>query len=73
MKKKCDIEAANNYARRNYDRFLLMMPSGAKAQIAEKAAAAGISTSRYILQAVEKESGLKLTLDNSLPWISGKK
>lgn len=73
QKAKSAYESREEYARKAYDRILLQMPKGARDQIAAKAAAAGVSTSRYILEAVESRSGLKLTLDNGLPWISENK
>jgi hypothetical protein len=69
-KTKSVYESRKEYAQKSYDRILLQMPKGARDQIAAKAAAAGISTSRYILEAVESRSGLKLTLDNALPWMN---
>ena len=69
-KTKSAYDYREEYAKKSYDRILLQMPKGARDQIAAKAAAAGVSTSRYILEAVESRSGLKLTLDNGLPWIS---
>jgi hypothetical protein len=70
QKTKSAYESREEYARKSYDRLLLQMPKGAREQIAAKAAAAGVSTSRYILEAVESRSGLKLTLDNGLPWLN---
>lgn len=58
-----------DYIRRNYDRLQLVVPIGAREQIQKKAQEQGKSLNRYIMEAVEKESGLKLTLDNALPWI----
>lgn len=72
-KTKTATESNNDYKRRNYDTLLLQMPKGAKDQIKEIASAAGVSVSRYILEAVEEKCGLPLTLDNALPWIAEKK
>ena len=64
-----DAKWKNDYARRNYDRMLLVLPLGAKEQLKELSAEQGVSVNRYILEAVEQRSGLKLTLDNGLPWV----
>ena len=72
-KTKTAAQANNDYIRANYDRLLLQMPKGSKEALATLAAEQGESISRYILKAVEARSGLKLTLDNALPWIDGKK
>jgi len=45
------------------------MPKGAKEQLKAVAAEHGLSMTRYILQCVERDSGLKLTLGNALPWM----
>lgn len=57
------------YVKKNYDTILLNMARGGKDQIRALADAEGVSVSRYILEAVEQRSGLKLTLDNALPWV----
>ena len=56
------------YKQRAYDRLNVQMPKGTREQLREVAKAAGVSVNRYILEAVEARSGLKLTLDNALPW-----
>lgn len=62
-------DAANAaYKQRAYDRVLLQVPKGTREQLRKVAEAAGVSVNRYILEAVEARSGLKLTLDNALPW-----
>lgn len=61
--------AATNYKRRVYDRMLITMPKGTREQLKAVADAAGVSVNRYILESVEARSGLKLTLDNALPWM----
>lgn len=66
---KTATEATNEYARRNYDFVHIKIPKGAKDELKRVAAEQGVSMSRYILEAVEQRSGLKLTLDNGLPWI----
>lgn len=63
------MDANNNYKRRNYDRMSLLLPKGAKEKLKEIADAEGISVTRYIHLALEEKSGLKLTLDNALPWM----
>ncbi len=63
-----DAKWKNDYARRNYDRVHLIIPKGAKEQLKTIADEQGISVNRYILESVERRSGVKLTLDNALPW-----
>lgn len=72
-KTKTHAQSVNEYARRNYDSLLLSMPKGAKALLKAKADEEGVSVSRYILESVEQRSGLILTLDKGLPWISENK
>lgn len=69
-KTKTASQAKDEYARRNYDSYLLKMPKSMLAQLKACAAEQGISVNRYILEAVEQRSGLKLTLDNALPWMN---
>jgi predicted HicB family RNase H-like nuclease len=64
------LKSIKKYADVHYDMMSFRLPKGAKEQLKSCAAAAGVSVSRYILEAVEQRSGLKLTLDNALPWIS---
>ena len=66
---KTATEIKDDYTRRNYDRILLKMPKGMRDEVKRVAAEQGVSVNRYILEAVEQRSGLKLTLDNGLPWI----
>ncbi len=61
--------AITEYEKNNYERITLKVQAGAKDAIKAAADAAGVSINRYILEAVEQRSGLKLTLDNALPWI----
>lgn len=61
-------EANNRFDAKNYDRISVIIPKGAKDLLKEKAAAEGLSVNRYILEAVEQRSGLKLSLDGVLPW-----
>ena len=72
-KTKTATQASNDYAKKTYDFLMMKLPKGAKEQLKQKASAEGISVSRYVLEAVETRSGLKLTLDNALPWISENK
>ena len=57
------------YDKENYDRIIVKIKAGEKEKLKALAAAEGESLNRYILKAVEQRSGLKLTLDNALPWI----
>ena len=63
------VPSKYEYTKRNYDRVSMMIPKGALDKIKELAQAENKSINRYILEAVEQKSGLKLTLDNALPWI----
>lgn len=67
-------DAANAaYKQRAYDRILVQMPKGTREKLKAVSDAAGMSVNRYILEAVEARSGLKLTLDNALPWMDPNK
>lgn len=68
-KTKTAYESNKAYSDKNYDTFLLTMPRGAKEQLKAIAAEHGVSLSRLILESVESRTGLKLTLDNALPWL----
>lgn len=57
------------YKSENYARVDVTIPRNKKPELKALADAAGVSLNRYILQAVEKASGLSLTLDNELPQI----
>lgn len=72
-KTKTADESTREYKRKNYDTYLLQMQKGAREQIKAAAAAEGETLNRYILKAVEQRSGLKLTLDNALPWMNSEK
>lgn len=72
-KTKTADESTREYKRKNYDTYLLQMQKGAREQIKAAAAAEGETINRYILKAVEQRSGLKLTLDNALPWMNYEK
>ena len=65
------IRANTAYNQRKYDRKTIMMPKGMAEQLTKKAAAENKSLNRYILEAVEQKSGLKLTLDGEFK--TGKK
>lgn len=69
-KTKTADESTREYKRKNYDSYLLQMPKGAREQIRDAAAAEGKTINRYILESIEQRSGLKLTLDNALPWMN---
>lgn len=69
-KTKTAYESIREYEKANYAVYQLKFPKSAKEQLKALAAAEGQSLNRYILEAVEQRSGLKLTLDNALPWIS---
>lgn len=58
------------YSEKNYERIAVVLPKGMREPLQKKAAEQGVSVNRYILEAVEKQSGLKLTLDKPLPWVS---
>ena len=62
-------KAQNEYHRRNYDQKRVLLPKGSLEQLAALASAEGVSVNRYILEALEARSGLKLVLDNDLPWM----
>lgn len=57
------------YKSENYARVDVTIPRDKKPELKALADATGVSLNRYILQAVEKVSGLSLTLDNELPQI----
>ena len=60
---EAQIRANQTYMKRAYDTKILQMPKGTLEQLNVKAAEAGVSVNRYILEAVEQRSGLHLTLD----------
>lgn len=72
-KTKTASQASNDYNRKNYDSFLVTVPKGMREQLKTLAAENGQSLNRFILECVEEKTGLKLTLDNALPWIAEKK
>lgn len=60
----------NKYNNEKYERVSVVIPKGSKEGLKKLAAADGQSVNRYILEAVERRSGLSLTLDNSLPDVA---
>lgn len=72
-KTKTDYEVNYGYRRKSYDVYQLSMPVGMREQLKTLAAENGQSLNRFILECVEEKTGLKLTLDNALPWIAEKK
>ena len=66
---KTPSELAKEYRDRNYSRIEIMVSKDKKPELKALADEAGVSLNRYILQSVEKVSGLSLTLDNELPQI----
>ncbi len=64
MKKSAARRRADyKYMHKNYDSIYIYLAKGDKEKIRALADEQGISMSRYILEAVEQRSGLKLTLD----------
>jgi len=61
------IKANQRWDARAYDKALLRLPKGALEQLKAAASEEGESLNRYILIALERRSGLKLTLDGELP------
>lgn len=62
-------DAKQRYNAKSYDSILTTFPKGTREKLKALAAAEGISVNRYILEAVEARSGLKLTLDGELPTL----
>lgn len=62
-------KANYEYAKKNYKRIPVMIPKESADKLKVLANAEGVSMNRYIVEALEEKSGLKLTLDNALPWI----
>lgn len=61
------VAANKRYNEKKYDARTVFFPKGAVEQIKALAAADGVSVNRYILEAVEARSGIKLTLDGEFP------
>ena len=68
-KTKTASQSTAEWHKKNYDAIIVSVQRGAKEQLKALAQDAGVSLNRYILEAVEARSGLKLTLDNALPWM----
>lgn len=65
-KYESQTRALRKYRETHYDSISLRLPKGAKAELAALADADGVSLNRYIADAVEKKSRLKLTLGEPL-------
>ena len=65
-KSSARVKANRKYMEKSYDRKMVYFPAGTMEQL-NSAAAAGVSLNRYILEAVEARSGIKLTLDGDFP------
>ena len=61
------VAANRRYDEKTYDRKLIIVPKGTLEQLKTAAEAEGVSLNRYILEALEEKSGLKLTLDGDFP------
>lgn len=69
MSTRVQIDALKKYEAQKYDRKTLRFPKGSLEKLTALANADGVSLQRYMLLALEEKSGLKLTLDNALPWL----
>lgn len=58
-------KAINRYSKNNYDRLAVVVPKGSAEQIKAAAASENKSTNRYILEALEAKSGLRLAMDSA--------
>lgn len=58
-------KAINRYSKNNYDRLAVVVPKGGAEQIKAAAASENKSTNRYILEALEAKSGLRLAMDSA--------
>ena len=58
-------KAINKYAKANYDRIAVVVPKGSAEAIKAAAASENKSTNRYILEAIEAKSGLRLAMDSA--------
>ena len=63
---RAKVDANRRYQVKNYDSKVLTLPKGAIDELKKLAEAEGESLNRYILEAIEQRSGLKLTLDGEL-------
>lgn len=61
------VAANKRYNEKKYDARTVFFPKGCVEQVKQVAAEEGVSLNRYILEALEEKSGLKLTLDGDFP------
>ena len=64
-KNHASIKAIAKYNKNNYDRLAVVVPKGGAEQIKAAAASENKSTNRYILEALEAKSGLRLAMDSA--------
>lgn len=65
------LNANYRYVRKTYDTVVLSVPKGAKDELKALAAAEGESVNKYLSKILERETGVKLTLDGEFK--TGKK
>ena len=64
-KNRASVKAIAEYNKNNYDRLAVVVPKGSAEQIKAAAASENKSTNRYILEALEAKSGLRLAMDSA--------
>lgn len=64
-KNRASIKSIAQYNKTNYDRIAVVVPKGSAEAIKAAAAAENKSTNRYILEAIEAKSGLRLAMDST--------
>lgn len=64
-KNRTSIKAIAKYNKNNYDRLAVVVPKGGAEQIKAAATSENKSTNRYILEALEAKSGLRLAMDSA--------
>lgn len=64
-KNRASVKAIAEYNKNNYDRLAVVVPKGGAEQIKAAAASENKSTNRYILEALEAKSGLRLAMDSA--------
>ena len=64
-KNRASIKAIARYNKANYDRIAVVVPKGSAEAIKAAAASENKSTNRYILEAIEAKSGLRLAMDSA--------
>ena len=64
-KNRASVKAIAEYNKNNYDRLAVVVPKGGAEQIKAAAASENKSTNRYILEAIEAKSGLRLAMDSA--------